>query len=97
MLFTAILTAVAGAITLVHASPVANTGTTLDSRDLTGGYYDDPQCYLKGYFNPHSQPYGLYDGAQCPPSGSNPTKIYYTTLDLNYCLVNVNGQLKWGP
>lgn len=95
MLYIAILTALIGAFTLVNASPIANATSILVPRNLRGGYYNDPQCYLKGYFSPRSSPYGLYDGAQCPPPGSDPYRVYATLLDLNNCLLNQDGQLKW--
>lgn len=96
MRFTTILTAAMSAFTLANGSPVANATSALTARGLKGGYYNDRQCYLKGNFIPFMKsPYGIYGDAQCPPGQT--TKRWETSLDLNKCLLNQNGQLKWLP
>lgn len=100
MLYTTVFTAIINTFTLVNASPIpdANATSALESRALRGGYFYDSTCWLKGHFNPNTKDtYGLYDGAQCPPSTAGMRTVWATTIDLNKCLLNQNGQLKWLP
>jgi hypothetical protein len=75
----------------LNITVLAALATQVAAAGAHGGYRS--RCSLVHLaFQPSSKDYGTLM-ATCTDSGGND---YHTKLDLNLCLRNNNGQLKWG-